>query len=305
MKPNLSVKIGSLKLKNPVMVASGTFGYGDEFKEFVDPADLGAIITKTITLKAREGNRPPRLSETVGGMLNSIGLQNSGLKDFVENKLPAYKNFRTKLIVSVGGETNSEYAEVVNTLSEHKEVAAFELNISCPNVEYKEKITAHDERLTFNLVRDVRRKTSLPLIVKLSPNVEDTAKIAKAAQEAGADAISLINTLLGMAINVRTRRSVLGNITGGLSGPAIKPVALRMVWQVRNSITLPIIGMGGIMTARDALEFIIAGASCVAVGTVNFVDPGASLEIIAGIERYLVEHKFKGINELVGSLNVS
>ncbi len=304
MKPDLSVKIGSLKLKNPVMVASGTFGYGDEFKEFVDPAVLGAIITKTITLKPREGNRPPRLFETVGGMLNSIGLQNSGLKDFVENKLPAYKNFRTRLIVSVGGETNSEYAEVVNALSGYKEVAAFELNISCPNVEYKEKITAHDERLTFNLVRDVRRKTRLPLIVKLSPNVEDAAKIAKAAQEAGADAISLINTLLGMAINVKTRKSVLGNITGGLSGPAIKPIALRMVWQVRNRITLPIIGMGGIMNERDALEFFIAGASAVAVGTANFIDPQASLKIIKGIEKYLIDNKFKGIKELVGSLNV-
>ena len=304
MKPDLSVKIGSLKLKNPVMVASGTFGYGDEFKEFVDPAALGAIITKTITLKSREGNRPPRLFETVGGMLNSIGLQNSGLKDFVENKLPAYKNFRTRLIVSVGGETNSEYAEVVNVLSGYKEIAAFELNISCPNVEYKEKITAHDERLTFNLVRDVRRKTRLPLIVKLSPNVEDTAKIAKAAQEAGADAVSLINTLLGMAINVKTRKSVLGNITGGLSGPAIKPIALRMVWQVRNKITLPIIGMGGIMNERDALEFFIAGASAVAVGTANFIDPQASLKIIKGIEKYLTDNKFKGIKELIGSLNV-
>ncbi|HAJ56379.1 MAG TPA: dihydroorotate dehydrogenase [Candidatus Omnitrophica bacterium] len=305
MKPRLEVKIAGLKLKNPVMTASGTFGYGDEFADYVDPARLGAVITKTITLHRREGNRPPRISETAAGMLNSIGLQNNGLDDFIKNKLGAYKDPRIKLIVSVGGETNAEYGRIVRELSVFKQVSAFELNISCPNIEYKDKIIAQDERLTREVVKEARRNTRLPLIVKLSPNVDDIAKIARAAQDAGADAVSLINTFLGMAIDVRTRKSILGNITGGLSGPAIKPIALRMVWQVRNSITLPIIGMGGIMTARDALEFIIAGASCVAVGTVNFVDPGASLEIIAGIERYLVEHKFKGINELVGSLNVS
>lgn len=305
MKPKLDVKIAGLRLKNPVVAASGTFGYGDEFSDYVDPARLGAIITKTITLRAREGNRPPRIAETASGMLNSIGLQNEGLDDFIKNKLKIYKDPRIKLIVSVGGETNAEYACIVRELSRFKQVSAFELNISCPNIEYKDKIIAQDERLTTEVVEQARRNTRLPLIVKLSPNVADIAKIARAAQEAGADAVSLINTLLGMAIDVRTRKSILGNITGGLSGPAIKPVALRMVWQVRNSITLPIVGMGGIMTARDALEFIIAGASCVAVGTANFVDPSGSLAIIDGIERYLTEHKFKDINELVGSLNVS
>jgi dihydroorotate dehydrogenase (NAD+) catalytic subunit len=305
MKPKLEVNIAGLKLKNPVMVASGTFGYGDEFADYLDPGLLGAIITKTITLHRREGNRPPRISETVGGILNSIGLQNNGLQDFIDNKISSYKDLKTKLIVSVGGETNAEYVGIVGELSRYKEVSAFELNISCPNIEYKDKIIAQDEKLTYQLVKEVRLKTRLPLIVKLSPNVEDISKIAKAAQDAGADAISLINTLIGMAIDVRTRKPVLGNITGGLSGPAIKPVALRMVWQVRNKITLPIIGMGGIMSSRDALEFIIAGATAVAIGTANFVEPKTSLEVLSGIERYLVEHKFKDINEVVGSLNVS
>lgn len=305
MKPNLKVNIGSLKLKNPVMVASGTFGYGNEFKDYVDPSKLGAIITKTITRHRREGNRPPRLTETAAGMLNSIGLQNNGLDDFIKNKLKDYKGLKTKLIVSVGGETNDEYVEIVKTLSSYEEVSAFELNISCPNIEYKDKIIAQDRDLTLRLVKDVRRATPLPLIVKLSPNVCDITRIARAVQEGGADAISLINTLLGMAIDVDKRKPILGNITGGLSGPAIKPIALRMVWQVHNIVSLPVIGMGGIMNARDALEFIIAGASAVAIGTANFVNPGASLEVLEGISSYLAEKNFKDVNELIGSLNVS
>ncbi len=304
MKPNLEVDIGGLKLKNPVMVASGTFGYGDEFRDYVSTDKLGAVITKTITRERREGNRPPRIYETTGGMLNSIGLQNEGLEDFIQNKLKLYRNFKTKLIVSVGGETNEEYAHIVRELSGFKEVSAFELNISCPNIVYKDKIISHDEELTHQLVKEVRRATPKPLIVKLSPNVCDVTRIAKAASEGGADAISLINTLLGMAIDTDTRSSVLGNITGGLSGPAIKPVALRMVWQVHNAVSLPIIGMGGIMNARDALEFIIAGASAIAVGTANFVNPSTSLEVLEGIEHYLVENKFKYLVDLVGSLNV-
>jgi dihydroorotate dehydrogenase (NAD+) catalytic subunit len=305
MKPKLEIEIGSLKLKNPVLVASGTFGYGDEFKDYVDPGRLGAIVTKTITRFRREGNRPPRVFETSAGMLNAIGLQNDGVDDFIQNKLKNYKKLRTKLIVSVGGETNADYVDVVKKLSAFPEVSAFELNISCPNIEYKDKIISCDEHLTFQLVKEVRAATAHPLIVKLSPNVADIALIAKAAQEAGADAVSLINTILGMAIDVRSRRSVLGNITGGLSGPAIKPVALRMVWQVHNRINLPIIGMGGIMNARDALEFIIAGAHAVAVGTANFVDPRTSLAVLHGIEEYLRKNNFKDVNELVGSLNVS
>jgi dihydroorotate dehydrogenase (NAD+) catalytic subunit len=304
MKPILDVDIGGLKLKNPVMVGSGTFGYGDEFKEYVEINRLGAIVTKTITKHRREGTRPPRIYETTGGMLNAIGLQNNGVDDFVQNKLKHYKNLKTKLIVSVGGETNSEYVDVIEQLSSYSEISAFELNISCPNIEYKDKIIACDENLTHQLVREVRRVTVLPLIVKLSPNVSDITLIAKAAQEGGADAISLVNTFLGMAINVKTKRPVLGNITGGLSGPAIKPLALRMVWQVHNRISLPIIGMGGIMNARDALEFIIAGASAVAVGTANFINPETTLEVLNGIEDYLIKHRIKDISELIGSLNV-
>ncbi len=304
MKINLSVDIGGCKLKNPVMVASGTFGYGDEFEAYVDPAKLGAVVTKTITRHRREGNRPPRLCETVGGVLNAIGLQNSGLDDFIANKMKRYKGFPTKLIVSVGGETSAEYAEVIKALTSFDEIAAFELNISCPNIEYRDKIIAQDEELTRRAVRAARGATQKPLIVKLSPNVCDITRIAQAAQEAGADALALINTLLGMAIDVDARRSVLGNITGGLSGPAIKPVALRMVWQVHNKVTLPIIGMGGIMDARDAIEFFLAGASAVAVGTANFVEPRASLDVLQGIQAYGVKHKITDIKELIGSLSV-
>lgn len=301
---NLSVKIGNLVLKNPVLVASGTFGYGQEFEDFIDPVILGAVVTKTITRKRRDGNRPPRLSETVGGVLNAIGLQNDGLDDFIRNKMPRYKNGATKLIVSVGGETNAEVAEILRALDGFFEISAFELNISCPNIECGEKIIAQDAELTRRLVQEARVATAKPLIVKLSPNVTDITKIAKAAQDAGADAVSLINTLLGMAIDVETRRPVLGNITGGLSGPAIKPVALRMVWQVRNAVTLPIIGMGGIMEARDAIEFFLAGATAVAVGTANFVNPRAALDVIQGIQAYGVRHKIADIKELIGGLNV-
>jgi dihydroorotate dehydrogenase (NAD+) catalytic subunit len=304
VKVNLGVDIGGCKLKSPVMVASGTFGYGDEFADYVDPAKLGAIVTKTITRHRREGNRPPRLCETTGGVLNAIGLQNSGLDDFIASKMKRYKNFPTNLIVSVGGETNDEYAEVIKALTSFDEIAAFELNISCPNIEYRDKIIAQDQELTRRAVRAARAATDKPLIVKLSPNVCDITAIAQAAQEAGADALSLINTLLGMAIDVDARRSVLGNITGGLSGPAIKPVALRMVWQVHNKVTLPIIGMGGIMNARDAIEFLLAGASAVAVGTANFVEPRTALDVLHGIEAYCAKHRITDIKELIGSLNV-
>lgn len=304
MKPKLDVKIGSLKLKNPVMVASGTFGYGEEFSAYVDTGRLGAVVTKTITMRPRQGNAPPRVYETAGGMLNAIGLQNDGLKDFITRKLPLYRGLGAKLIVSIGGETNAEYAELARQLSAFKEVSAFEVNISCPNIEYKDRIFAQDAQLTSKLVGEVRRATRRPLIVKLSPNVCDIGSIAKAAQDAGADSVSLINTVIGMAVDVDKRRPVLGNITGGLSGPAIKPIALRMVWQVRNKISLPIIGMGGIMNARDAVEFLLAGATAVAVGTANFVDPKTSLEVIDGIAAYLTRHNIKDVNELIGSLNV-
>jgi dihydroorotate dehydrogenase (NAD+) catalytic subunit len=301
----LSVKIADLVLKNPVLAASGTFGYGCEYRDFVDPGKLGAIVTKTITRQRRDGNRPPRLCETASGLLNSIGLQNEGLDDFIRNKIPGFKDLKTRLIVSVGGETNAEYVGLVRALDGFPEVDAFELNISCPNIECRDKIIAQDEELTRRLVRDVRPATAKPLIVKLSPGVVDISRIAKAAEDGGADAVSLINTLLGMVIDVETRRPVLGNITGGLSGPAIKPIALRMVWQVRNKVTLPIIGMGGIMNGSDAIEFLLAGATAVAVGTGNFVDPAVTSKVLNEIRAYGARRKIADIHELIGSLNVS
>ncbi len=302
MKPQLSVKIGSLMLKNPVCVASGTFGYGDEFGDYADAAVLGAVITKTITKEPWEGNAPPRVYETTGGMLNAIGLQNDGVERFLAEKVPFYKDFPTAVIVSVGGHTRAEYAEVIGRLDACAAVSAYELNISCPNIECPDRLIAQDPALTRETVTRARRATRKPVIVKLSPNVRDITEIAVAAEEAGADALSLINTLIGMAVDVTTRRSVLGNVTGGLSGPAIKPIALRMVWEVARKVRIPVIGMGGIMTARDAIEFLIAGASAVAVGTANFVNPAASAEVARGIEAYCKEHKIRDIKELVGSL---
>lgn len=299
----LGVNIGGLKLKNPVLVASGTFGSCDEYAGYVDYGCLGAFVTKTITKLPRAGNKPPRIYETACGMLNSVGLQNEGLEEFIHVKLKKLKTLKTKLIVSVGGERVQDYVEIIQELSRHKNVDAIELNISCPNIAYDNCIIAQDPALTLEIVKRARAATSLPLIVKLSPNVRDIVEIAQAAKDGGADALSLVNTLLGMAIDVDKRRSILGNITGGLSGPAIKPVALRMVWQVHTKVDLPVIGMGGIMNARDALEFIIAGANAVAVGTANFVDPGVSLDILKGISAYLIEHNFKNVNDLTGSLN--
>ncbi len=302
MKPRLAVQIGSLTLKNPVLTASGTFGYGDEFGDYVDAAVLGAVVTKTITKEPWPGNAPPRVYETTGGMLNAIGLQNDGVDRFLAEKAPLYKDFPTALIVSVGGHTRAEYAEVIERLDACAAVSAYELNISCPNIECRDRLIAQDPALTRETVTRARRATSKPVIVKLSPNVRDIVEIALAAEEAGADALSLINTLIGMAIDVATRRSVLGHVTGGLSGPAIKPIALRMVWEVAQKVKIPVIGMGGIMTARDAVEFLIAGASAVAVGTANFVNPAACAEVAQGIEVYCKEHKIRDIKELVGSL---
>lgn len=290
-------------MKNPVMVASGTFGSCDEYASYMDYDALGAFVTKTITKQPRLGNKPPRIYETASGMLNSVGLQNEGLDEFVSVKLKKLNALKTKLIVSVGGERGDDYIDIIKELSRHKSVSAIELNISCPNIEYDNCIIAQDPVLTRDLVKRARGATGLPLIVKLSPNVRDIVEIAQAAKEGGADAVSLINTLLGMAIDVDKRCSILGNITGGLSGPAIKPVALRMVWQVHTKVDLPVIGMGGIMSARDAIEFMIAGACAVAVGTANFVEPAVSLDIIKGISAYLEKHNFTDVNELIGSLN--
>ena len=300
--PNLAIELAGISLKNPVMVASGTFGYGEEYAELVDLNRLGAIVAKTITLKPRLGNEPPRIVETASGVLNSIGLQNVGIDAFINEKLPFFREYDVPLIVSIAGETTDEYVQLAKTLK-GEEISGLELNLSCPNIKYKRKLMfAQDPQATHQVVSSVRKATSLPLMVKLSPNVTDIASIAKVCEEAGADGVSLINTFTGMAIDVESRKPVLRQITGGLSGPAIKPIALRMVYEVHKAVKIPIIGMGGIMTAGDALEFIIAGAKAVAIGTGNFVDPRTAIKVIDGIKEYMVKNKINDIKSIVGSL---
>jgi len=300
--PNLAIELAGISLKNPVMVASGTFGYGEEYAELIDLNRLGAIVTKTITLKPRLGNEPPRIVETASGILNSIGLQNVGIDAFINEKLPFLREFAVPLIVSIAGETLDEYVELAKTLR-GEEISGLELNLSCPNIKYDRKLMfAQDPQATHQVVSSVRKATSLPLIVKLSPNVTDIASIARTCEEAGADGISLINTFLGMAIDVESREPMLRQITGGLSGPAIKPIALRMVYEVHKVVEIPIIGVGGIMAARDALEFIIAGAKAIAIGTGNFVDPRTPIKVIDGIREYMIKNKIKDIKSMVGSL---
>ena len=299
---NLKTEIAGIKMKNPVMVASGTFGYGQEPAELIDLNQLGAIVTKTITFEAREGNPPPRIVETASGMLNAIGLQNKGVEDFIENSLPFLAKFDTPVIANIAGESAKDYAELAKILDKEKAVAGIEINISCPNVSKGGMFFCFDPRATSALIKTVRKETKKPLIVKLSPNVTDIALIAKEAENAGADAVSLINTLWGMSIDIKTRASRLGTPTGGLSGPAIKPVALRMVWQTAQAIKIPIIGCGGIMTGDDAIEFFLAGASAVQVGTANFVDNEAPIKVAQGIENYLDENNIKDYKELISAL---
>jgi dihydroorotate dehydrogenase (NAD+) catalytic subunit len=303
-RPRLSIDIAGIKLKNPVMVASGTFGYGEEFAPMVDLNRLGAIITKGISLKPMNGNPPPRIVETVGGMINSIGLQNVGIHAFIRDKLPFLSQFKTPVIASIFGGTVGEFRELAEKLDEVPGIAGLEVNISCPNVAKGGVLFGTNPKTAHLVVRTVKRSTHRPVIVKLSPNVTDIAPIAKAVEEAGADAISLINTLMAMAIDPQSRRPSLSNIIGGLSGPAIKPVALRLVWEVVKAVQIPVIGIGGIMTPEDALEFIIVGAHAVQVGTANFVNPNACIEIVDGIEAYLVRNGLQHINELVGSLRI-
>jgi dihydroorotate dehydrogenase (NAD+) catalytic subunit len=306
-KPQLEVEVGGIRMKNPVMTASGTFGYGEEFSPFIDLDKLGAIVLKGITLKPKRGNPPPRIIETPSGILNAIGLQNVGVEVLINKKLPYLQKFTTPIIINISGDTIEEYVELARKLddiSQEKGIAGLEINISCPNVQKGGIVWGTEAQLTYKVVNNIRKVTTLPLIVKLSPNVTDIKVIAVAAEEAGADVLSLINTLVGMAVDVSLRRPKLANISGGLSGPAVKPVALWMVWQVFQTVNIPIIGMGGIMKAQDALEFIIAGARAVSIGTANLVNPKAAIEIIKGIEKYLVENKIKDINELVGSLKI-
>jgi len=302
LRPLTEVKIGSLVLKNPVMTASGTFGYGEEYSPYVDLNRLGAVVVKGISLEPRKGNPPPRIMETPGGMLNAIGLQNVGAKAFVAEKLPWLRQFDTKVIVNIFGETLGEYGEVAAALTGVPGIHALEVNISCPNVQKGGHVFGCDPGVSGEVTRAVRSATDLPVIVKLSPNVSDIAEIARSCESAGADALSLINTLLGMSIDVERRVPHLRNITGGLSGPAVRPVAVRMVWNTVNAVSIPVIGIGGIMEAGDALEFLIAGAKAVQVGTANFVNPRVTMEIVDGIEEYLLRHGFGDVNEVIGSL---
>jgi dihydroorotate dehydrogenase (NAD+) catalytic subunit len=303
--PDLSVEIAGIKLKNPVMVASGTFGYGQEYNDLFDLNRLGGIVTKSITLKPRPGNPPPRIVETPSGMLNAIGLQNVGLGAFISEKMPFLRKLDVPVIVNISGDTPDDYIELAERLSEVEGIAGLEVNISCPNVKRGGMTIGIDPEETHELVWRVRRVTSLPLIVKLTPNVTDIIPIARASVDAGAEALSLVNTFLGMAVDVERRKPRLANVTGGLSGPAIRPIAVRMVWQVAQAVDVPVIGIGGVMNWCDALEFIIVGASAVAVGTANFVNPMAPIQIIDGIREYLLRHGFDSLRDIIGSLKLS
>lgn len=302
--PDLHVTVAGIRMQNPVMTASGTFGYAQEFEPFLDLSRLGAIIVKTITRTPRVGNPPPRIVETTAGMLNAIGLQNVGIQAFIEQKLPYLRTLGPPVIVNIAGESIDDYVELAKRLTDQGGISGIELNISCPNVA-DGLIFGCNAVLANKLVACVRRATSLPLIPKLSPNVTDVVEIAQAVADGGADALSLINTLIGMAVDVRSRRPKLSNVTGGLSGPAIRPVAVRMVWEVAQAVKLPLIGMGGIMAADDALEFLIAGATAVAVGTANFTSPSSAKRVIDGITAYLIDHHVRRVTDLIGSLDLT
>lgn len=301
---NTEVNLAGIKMKNPVTVASGTFGYGREFSNFFDLSKLGAIITKGTSLKSRSGNRPSRVYETPSGMLNSIGLQNPGVEYFAQNDLPFLRKFDTAIIVNACGSSVEEYVElckVLNTL----DIDGVELNLSCPNVKDGCMAFGNTYEGVKKVTLEVRKVLDKPLIVKLTPNVTDIASIAKAVEDAGADGVSLINTLLGMKIDIDKRRPVLANNTGGLSGPAIRPVAVRMVYQVAQSVNIPILGMGGIVNGDDAIEFMLAGAQAISIGAGNFINPYTSIDTINGIENYMKKHQIEDINEIVGSVKMN
>ncbi len=306
---DLSVKIGKMTLSNPVMVASGTFGYAQEFAPFIDLKKLGAIVTKTITIKPRQGNPAPRTCETPAGLINSIGLENPGVDSFIAEKLPPLFAYKVPIVVSIASEGDpEEFVALARRFEKIREVSALEINISCPNVKHKvaagRKLIAQDASMTGEIVRLVRSATKKALITKLSPNVTDITEIAQAAVEAGTDALALINTVSGMSVDIDKRTSRIAMVSGGLSGPAIRPIAVRMVWEVYSKIKVPIIGMGGICDTSSALEFLIAGASSVSIGTANFVDPAVSIEVIRGIQAYLRKNSMASVRELIGSLKV-
>lgn len=296
---NLSVDIAGVTMKNPVTTGSGTFGSGEEFSEFVDLSKLGAVTTKGVANVPWPGNPTPRVAEVYGGMLNAIGLQNPGIDVFVERDVPYLKKAGAAIIVNVCGKSEKDYVEVVERLSDEP-VDLLEINVSCPNVKEGGIAFGQDPKALYEITKAVKAKAKQPIIMKLSPNVTDITEMAKAAVDAGSDALSLINTLTGMKIDIERRDFVLANKTGGMSGPAIKPVAVRMVYQVANAVDVPIIGMGGIATAEDALEFIMAGATAVSVGTANFINPATTLEVVDGIKAYMERHQINDINELIG-----
>lgn len=305
MQPDLKVKLGSLELKNPVIAASGTFGYGEEFGELYDISKLGALVTKGISLKSRAGNPMPRTIETPSGMLNAIGLANVGVESFLKDKMPFLRKSKATVIVNIFGETIEEYVALALKLNGVNGISALELNISCPNVKKGGVSFGTDPKAAEEVTKSVRQVTTLPLVVKLSPAASNICDVAKAVVGSGADILSLINTIPAMAISIKTRRPILANVTGGLSGPAIKPVALKMVHDVAKITKVPIIGMGGIMTAEDAIEFILAGASAVQIGTANFVNPLALLEIISGIREYMIEENIPRLSDLIGKIITS
>ncbi len=299
---NLNVDFNGLKLKNPVMTASGTFGFGLEYADFVDLERLGGFVVKGTTLHHREGNPYPRMAETASGMLNAVGLQNKGVDYFCKETYPQLKDLKTNVIVNVSGSCVEDYVETARRVGELPNIPAIELNISCPNVKEGGMAFGTDPKSAGEVVAAVRKAYGMHLMVKLSPNVTNIVSIAKAVEDAGADSVSLVNTFLGMAIDVRTRRPKLSTITGGMSGPAIKPIAVRMVWQVAQNVKIPVCGLGGIVTADDAIEFLLAGASCIQVGTANFLYPDATMRVLDGIELYCEKYGVKDISELIGGM---
>jgi len=303
--PNLSVDIGNLKIKNPILTASGTFGYGEEYAPFINLNDLGGIIVKGLSLHPRMGNPPPRIIETASGMLNAVGLQNVGVQAFINEKLPFLETLDIPILANILGETVDEYQAIADKLSQQPIIAALEANISCPNVKQGGIAFGANPDEAMHVVKKIKEVTPLPVIVKLSPNVTDIAVIAEAVEAGGANAVSLINTIMGMSINIRSRTPHLKNTTGGLSGPAIKPIALRMVWQVAQRVKIPVIGIGGIMTETDALEFLIAGATAVQIGTANFVNPKATMDILNGIVSFMETEKIDDIHDLIGTLKIA
>jgi dihydroorotate dehydrogenase (NAD+) catalytic subunit len=303
-KPSMAVEIAGIKLRNPVMPASGTFGYGEEYAPFLDLEKIGAIVTKGLSLKPKAGNPTPRIAETISGMLNAIGLQNVGIEAFIQHKMPFLRTLNTPVIANFFGNTLEEYGEVAKRLNDIPEIAAGELNISCPNVKRGGIVFGTDPKAASEVVALVRKQLQKPLIVKLTPNVTDITVVARAVEEAGADAISCINTITGMSVDIHTRKPRIANRTGGLSGPAIRPIAVRMVHQVVQTVSVPVIGIGGISRPMDALEFLIVGAKAVQVGTANFVDPSVIQTIIDGIEEFCIDEGIEDIHELIGSLKL-